>query len=242
MNLTAYILDDEQHAIDVLINFIGRTNGIELIGYETDPLRALQHLDPTRSPDLIFADIDMPELNGLEFGKLIGGSSALIFTTSFREYGPEAYTLSAIDYLLKPISYERFLQSIQKVRSTKSTTFMVPAAPDPFYVTTEGKGKMELIRPEDVFVIESSLNYLLIYFEDRRVVQTYGSMKEILERLGGGFTQVHRSFIVNQQKIKYIEREHIMLTNGQKVSIGRSYYIALMEVAKTKLLTVKRPG
>jgi two-component system LytT family response regulator len=142
MMLNAYIVDDERHAITVLAGFIARTPGIELAGSSTSPLAALGELGTLPPPDLLFLDIDMEELNGLEMVRMVDARTRIVLTTSFREYGPEAYALSVADYLLKPVSYERFLQCVQKLRQERSPQLPSASHMPPFFVKTAGCRKL----------------------------------------------------------------------------------------------------
>lgn len=224
MTLSAYLIDDEKHALDLLETYVHRTPGLTLAGSSTNPLLALEELTrATASVDLVFMDIDMPELNGLELAGLLSAGQQVIFTTSFREYGPEAYALSAQDYLLKPVSYERFLRCIQKVRHAAAALTPAGHPDDSFFVKTGNKGSLQKVRPVEIIYIEAALNYMHIKTTAATII-TYASIQELLERLPGSyFVRVHKSFIVNTRRISALEHGHIKMDDRSAIPLGRAF-------------------
>ena len=164
MNLTCYIVDDEHHAVKILRRYIEQTEGLELVGYATNPVTGLNEVTRTDSPALTFLDVDMPELSGMEFAGLANLHTEIIFTTSFPEYAVEAFEKEAFDYLLKPISYERFLKSIKKAKKAALARQHKPVAGDDFFfITTEIKGKMVKIAISDIIYVEAAQNYVQLH-------------------------------------------------------------------------------
>lgn len=231
MNLTTFIIDDEAHALTVLSTFIQRTPGLILSGAETNPLVALQEIGVSLTPpDLIFADIDMPELNGLELAGILGSKSTMVFTTAFREYGPEAYALSAADYLLKPIGYDRFLSCIQKVRLLKRTQ-LLPLAPEVhFFVKSGNKGHLHKIIPAEVVYIEAALNYMHINSATEKI-STHMNITEIQALLPTNqFVRVHKSFIVNIYRIKSFDQAIIKMDDQSAIPLGRAFRTSFLAI------------
>lgn len=225
MNLTAYCIDDENHALQVLSGYIERTPGLSLLGSSTDPLLGLAELSALEAPpDIIFLDVDMPELNGLQLARLLNAQSHLIITTSYREYGPEAYELSATDYLLKPIAYERFMAAVQKARLNHSAASARPEAPAlSFFVKTGTKGHLQKIVPAEVSFIEAASNYMHIHTPAGRII-TYMNISELLALLPPtDFVRVHKSFVVNLQAVHSFDQAYITLNSLAVVPIGRAY-------------------
>lgn len=230
--ISIFIIDDEQHAIDVLAAYIARTPGLSLSGSFTDPLQALEPM-AERPPALAFLDIDMPGLNGIQFAGLTGKQTSIVFTTSFREFGPEAFEHGAIDYLLKPIAYDRFLKCIQKIKGAGSHI------PDPFLVLKgNAKGKFHKIIPEDILYIESELHYIHIYLKNQDSLTVHLTIPEIASRLGTGeFIRIHRSFIINLKWLQAVEQNQVRISGiPALLPVGRDFREPFLERLNGSLL------
>ncbi len=205
MKLTCAIIDDEPLAASLLESYVKKTPFLELTGTYNSALNVIAslHQDPV---DLLLLDIQMPELNGLEFSKLLTPATRVIFTTAFSEYAVDSYRVNALDYLLKPISYSDFLQAAKKAvewfsRSTET---------DSIFVKTEYK--LIQIPLDSILYIEGLKDYVKIYLDEEvRPILSLSSMKSMEEMLPENrFIRVHRSFIVQPSKIKVIERNRIV--------------------------------
>lgn len=234
MNLTCYIVDDEFHAIEILRSFIIKTNGLELVGSSTKPLKALEEISSGTPPGIIFLDVDMPELSGLEFAGLVNNYTHIIFTTSYREYALEAFEKEAMDYLLKPISYERFLKSIQKIRRNGTAENKVEIFQDSFLsVKTGVKDKFIRIDIPAIRYIIASSNYIEIYIKEQKVV-THMSLGEMLNKLpAGDFSRIHKSYIVNHHYINTLEYGQVKMNDKNILPIGRVYHKDFHQKMKT---------
>src|SRR5882757_2102604 len=138
------VVDDEQHAIDIIAHYIGQTNFLELVGSTTNPVEALQMVI-TQNIDLVFLDIQMPELSGIDFIKAINGKAKVILTTAYSEFAIEGFELDVVDYLLKPVRFPRFLNAVQKVvkaNNEKTDTADINNEDNYIFVKTESKGKL----------------------------------------------------------------------------------------------------
>lgn len=206
MKLTCAIVDDEPLAAALLESYVLKTPFLELKGKYNSAVNAMQILHD--SPvNLLFLDIQMPELNGLEFSNLLPNDTKIIFTTAFDQYAVDSYRVNALDYLLKPISYPDFLFSAQKAQEW----FERMAHPiDRIFVKTEYK--LLQIGLDDILYIEGLKDYVKIYLEsDSHPVLSLISMKTVEDMLPSDrFIRVHRSFIVQPEKIKVIERNRIV--------------------------------
>ncbi|MEO7215555.1 LytTR family DNA-binding domain-containing protein [Mucilaginibacter sp.] len=240
MNYTCYVVDDEPHATAVLVDYINRTPGLSLAGSHANPLAALAEMTQA-PPALAFLDIDMAELSGIALAGMINQHSAVIFTTSFREYGAEAFEKNAAGYLLKPISYERFLACVQKIREPGS--HRAEAEKTFFFIKTEAKGKMVRVPIPDITYIRSLGNYVEIYLGKEKLI-AYLTLSELYEQLPPGkFSRIEKSFIVSHDHIQSIENFRAKLADGTALPIGRTYSAAFMEKMKRLLLVSKRtPG
>jgi DNA-binding LytR/AlgR family response regulator len=241
MNLKCYIVDDERHSIDMLIEYIEKTDGLELQGFSTNPLIALNEVTGTNPPDITFLDVEMPELSGMEFAGLANLHTTIIFTTSFPEFALEAFEKEAFDYLLKPISYPRFRKCIQHIM--RGTTVAKPYQTekrDSFFVKSETKGKMVNVIINDILYIEGAQNYVKIHLTTGELM-AYLTINETGEYLSAdNFSRIHQSFIINNDRIKSVEQMRVTLENNVNLNLGRYYKDAFLERMNERLLKTKR--
>lgn len=224
MTRTCYIVDDEFHAIEILSDFITKTNGLQLTGSSGNPMKALEEISTGIPPDITFLDIDMPELSGLEFAGLVNHLTTVIFTTSYREYALEAFEQQALDYLLKPISYERFLKALQRARKTNQATGRVEITCEPFFFVNAGiKNQFVRVPVADISYIAAALNYVEIYIKEQKIV-TYMSLREAFSKLPvTHFSRIHKSFIVNHNFINTVEYGQVKMNDKAVIPIGRAF-------------------
>ncbi|WP_254411365.1 LytR/AlgR family response regulator transcription factor [Dyadobacter diqingensis] len=248
MNLRCLIIDDEQAAINVLSNYISKTPFLELAGTYLDPVQALEVIY-TQPIDLIFLDIHMPEISGLEFIKLLRGRAKVILTTAYSQYALEGYELDVVDYLLKPIPFDRFLRAVQKVKEIQSSgektvVSPVPAAYAPTTTTNDHvfikvDSKIMKVRFQDILYIEGLGNYVSIYTDSGRLV-TLSTMKEVEEYLSDTyFTRVHRSYIIALNKVEYVEGNQIFLNKNTAVPLGETYRDRFFKLLEENMMNKK---
>lgn len=223
MKLTCAIIDDEPLAVSLLESYVNKTPFLELKGMFNSALQAVSVLN-AEPVQLLFLDIQMPELSGLEFSRMIGKETRIIFTTAFDQYAVDSYKVNALDYLLKPIRYADFLTAANKALQWYELLHK-PAAPVPpaatpipndpetiesIFIKTEYK--LIQIELRKILYIEGLKDYVKIYVEDEpRPILSLMSMKTMEETLPATrFIRVHRSFIVQPEKIKVIERNRIV--------------------------------
>ena len=229
MILNCYIIDDEPLAIRLLESYVDKTPFLRLQGSCTNAVTALADLSE-RPVDLLFLDIQMPELNGLEFSKIIGDRCRIIFTTAFEQYAVDSYKVNAIDYLLKPFAYTDFLKAAQKALQwfelSSGTGEM--HSPDKSYIFVKSDYKLKQIPLDKVLYIEGLKDYVKIYLEDEpHPILSLLSLKSLEEMLPASFCRVHRSFIVNLNRITVIERNRIVF--------GKTY-IPIADSSKDKFM------
>jgi DNA-binding LytR/AlgR family response regulator len=238
--INCLIVDDEQHAIDILTHYVSQTPQLNLVGSTTNPIEALQ-LVTTQKADLVFLDIQMPELSGIDFIKALNGQAKVILTTAYSEFALESYELDVVDYLLKPIRLPRFLAAVQKavkdLGEEDLATVPLAAEDDYIFVKTESKGKLLKINLADIDYIEGMKNYVAIYRGGQKTL-VYTSMKEIEERLPSPlFIRVHKSFIIPISRISGIEGNMVKLEGvTAEILIGDSYKPDLMEIIRHKMI------
>ncbi|MBK7559089.1 MAG: response regulator transcription factor [Chitinophagaceae bacterium] len=235
------VVDDEQHAIDILVHYIGQTGFLQLVSSSTNPVEALQTV-VTEKIDLVFLDIQMPELSGIDFIKAINGKAKVILTTAYSEFAIEGFDLDVVDYLLKPIRFPRFLSAVQKAVKTitekPATEADTNSDADHFFVKTESKGKLLKINLADIEYIEGMKNYVAIYRGGQKTL-VYTNLKDLVTHLPARqFVRVHKSFIIPVNRITGIEGNRILLKNvSAEILIGESYKEELMEIIKHRMIS-----
>ena len=198
MNLTCAIVDDEPLALDLLESYVNKTPFLTLDGKYSSSVQAMKEL-PEKRVDLLFLDIQMPELNGLEFSKMVDPHTRIVFSTAFEQYAIDGYKVNALDYLLKPISYVDFLQAANKAEEIES-------------IFVKSDYKLVQIELKKILYVEGLKDYVKIYTEDSaRPILSLMSMKSMEELLPASrFMRVHRSYIVQKEKIRVIDRGRIV--------------------------------
>jgi len=235
------VVDDEQHAIDILVHYIGQTNFLQLVSSTTNPVEALQTV-VTEKIDLVFLDIQMPELSGIDFIKAINGKAKVILTTAYSEFAIEGFDLDVVDYLLKPIRFPRFLNAVQKAVKTIAEKPTAEAdtnsEADYIFVKTESKGKLLKINLADIEYIEGMKNYVAIYRSGQKTL-VYTNLKDLVTHLPARqFVRVHKSFIIPINRVTGIEGNRILLKNvTAEILIGESYKDELMEIIKHRMIS-----
>jgi len=229
------VVDDEPIARDIIESYLEKVQNIELIQSCKNVVEALQVLN-RQSIDLIFLDINMPEISGLTLAKSVNNQTKIIFTTAYREYAVEGFDLQAVDYLLKPISFERFLKAVQKyfdlhVSSKVASSESTEEQQDSIFVRSDRK--MIKVRFEAIQYIESLSDYIKIY-TDKDVIITRETIKNIESKLPvRDFLRIHRSFIVSLKAIDSYTNEYVEL--GKKaIPISRSYKEMTLEKLQSK--------
>ena len=235
--INCIVVDDEQHALDILVHYIAQTPMLHLVSATTNPIEAMQ-LVATQKVDIVFLDVHMPEISGIDFIKAINGKARVILTTAYSEFALEGYELDVVDYLLKPIRLPRFLAAVQKaVKIVKDESAESDENDDYIFVKTESKGKLLKINLSDIDYIEGMKNYVAFHCAGTKTL-VYASMKEIEDRLPSRqFIRVHKSFIIHLDRISGIEGNCVMLKGIKAdIMIGDNYKNALMERVRGKLL------
>lgn len=233
------IIDDEQPAINVLKRYIDRIPNIEVVGTETNPVAGIE-LVKKEQPDVVFLDIQMEELDGIEVIKIIGDRTKVVFCTAYSEFAVTSYEFDAVDYLMKPIEFNRFVKAVQRVSGvlTHKSHGPTKAIPNDYiYVKAGRRGKLLKIELETIDYIEALNNYVIFYCGTIHTT-TYLSLKELEERLPESqFMRVHKSFIVALKQISLMENSELVLKNiAERIPIGASYKEAFLEKMKNRLM------
>jgi len=219
--LKCVIVDDEPIALEILTSYIDKTSQLELIKSCKNASETLVFMQENTA-DLYFLDINMPEITGLSLAKIIDKKAKVIFTTAYREYAVDGFNLQAVDYLLKPISYDRFLQAIQKIIPSKTAENNV----DFMFVRSERK--MVKINFDTILYIESLSDYVKIITPQKTIV-TRENISSLEEKLAhDNFIRIHRSYIVSITKMTSYTNEFIEIEN-KALPISRSYKESVLQ-------------
>ena len=222
------VVDDEPLALDLLESYVRKTPFLELAGKYSSAVQAMKEL-ANQQVDLIFLDIQMPELNGLEFSRMLPPETCIIFTTAFDQYAIDGYKVNALDYLLKPISYPDFLQAANKALHQHELMHRTPQDEiDSIFVKSEYK--LVQIELRKILYVEGLKDYIKIYEEDNpKPVLSLMSMKAMEDLMPPSqFMRVHRSYIVRKDKIRVIDRGRIVFGKTY-IPISDSYKQAFQE-------------
>lgn len=209
MNLKCAIVDDEPLALNLLESYVKKTPFLELTGKYSSAVQAMKEL-PNHPVDLLYLDIQMPELNGLEFSKLVNPATRIVFTTAFEQYAIDGYKVNALDYLLKPISYVDFLQAANK--AMKWFELLQQPKEEIQSIFVKSDYKLVQIELKNILYIEGLKDYIKIYEENNpKPILSLMSMKAMEDLLPTSrFMRVHRSYIVQKDKIRVIDRGRIV--------------------------------
>ncbi len=221
MNLRCAIVDDEPLALNLLESYVLKTPFLELAGKYSSAVQAMKDL-PDKHVDLLFLDIQMPELNGLEYSKMVDFHTRIVFTTAFDQYAIDGYKVNALDYLLKPISYVDFLQAANKAVQWFELLQQPKEVIESIFVKSDYK--LVQVELKNILYIEGLKDYVKIYEENTpKPILSLMSMKAMEELLPASrFMRVHRSYIVQKDKIRIIDRGRIVFGKSY-IPISDSY-------------------
>jgi DNA-binding LytR/AlgR family response regulator len=219
------IIDDEPVAIEIIKDYVDKTNFLKLLETFREPLKAIEFLQRNKV-DLIFLDINMPDISGMQFLNALQTKPLVIFTTAYSEFAVESYEFDATDYILKPIEFTRFLKAANKafeqhnIRSTKSVDDTTSHDAD--YILIKSSGDFHKTKVSDILYIKGAGNYILVYTDENEII-TLSTMPDILKRLpSNSFLRIHKSFIINFNKVDVIEKEQVKIKN-KYIPIGETF-------------------
>ena len=238
--INCLIVDDEELARSLLENYVNRLPHLNIVDKCANPFEAMQALQENKV-DLMFLDIQMPDLTGIEFLKTLSQKPLVVFTTAYKEYALEGYELDVVDYLLKPFRFERFLQAVNKagklLKASEEITQTPTAVPAPIQQTEEAKKKYILVKSDfkvfriffkDILYVESMKEYVAYHTADKRTL-SLGSLKKLEQELPSeSFMRIHKSYIANINYVSALEGNMVHL-DKKKLPIGTSYKEAVMK-------------
>ena len=236
--LKCLIVDDEPPAIRLLEKYVARINFLELEATTTSSIQALSIIEQSQI-DLVFLDIQMPELTGIQLSKIIKGKTKIIFTTAYSQFALDSYDVNAVDYLLKPFEFERFYEAVLKVKNTFISNEQVSELPkntsDYLFVKTDGKNNFEKIEVKDILYIEALKNYVAVHLIEKQIItnNTLKNIEDLLPKFD--FVKTHKSFIVSLRHIT--KTDSLCVYIGDKnIPIGDTYKKELFEIIQNKKL------
>lgn len=229
MLLNCVIIDDEPLAAELLASYVNKTPFLQLIGSYNSAVTAIKDIRENHV-DVIFLDIQMPELSGIEFAKILPKETKVIFTTAFNQYAVDSYKVDAIDYLLKPISYEDFLAASNKVLEWCSMVRKQNIYKEDRFLFVKSDYKLVQIKLDDILFIEGMKDYIRIYtIANDKPIMSLMNLKKIEDYLPSPeFMRTHRSYIVNMKKVKLIDRCRIVFGENY-IPISESYKDAVQD-------------
>ena len=240
--LNCYIVDDEIASIEIISDYIHQTKGIQLLGSSTRPHDIIDMMSGAVKPDITFLDIDMPGINGLELAGIINQYTSVIFITSYPQYGAEAFEKDAFDFLTKPVSYARFMQSIVKVKNRLKVVQPASGVPlnNYFFIRGNLKGQYVKIQFDDLLYVEALQNFVKLYTAKGTFI-CYLTLKELEFKLcQQNFTRTHKSYIINIDKIQSMDGNQIIMADQKTVVLGPAFRSKFIDLLKEKLIVSDR--
>ena len=231
--LTCIIVDDEPLAVKLLESFVTKTPGMELLGSYTDSVEAINAVKELQ-PNLLFLDIQMPDLNGMELARMIPESTRVIFTTAFKEYAFESYEVKALDFLLKPIRYNKFMAAIEKAKDWFTTHGASRMSPQTIFLKVDGEYRQVAI--QDILYVSGLKDYVKFYLtEGHRPLITHLTMKAVEEMLPSEqFMRVHRSYIVALDKIRKVDRNDCIYIGEEIIRVTDAFRDTFLQYINTR--------
>jgi DNA-binding LytR/AlgR family response regulator len=219
--LKCLVVDDEPIARKIVISYIEQSINLELSGECKNAIEAIDFLRYHNDIDILFLDINMPNLTGIAMAKILQNKPEIIFTTAYHEYAVESYEVDAADYILKPFSFERFTQAVYKAQNRIEAK--IPVSIDPIQIKSDGK--IYFIDVDDILFCESMRNYTRVFLKNTNKLMPLVSISKFeneLKAVCNHFIKVHRSFIVSKKHIETVKGSQILI-QGHKIPIGIQY-------------------
>ena len=229
MSLACIIVDDEPSAVKLLESFVAKTPDLELLGSYTDSVEAINAIKEQK-PQLLFLDIQMPDLNGMELAHMLPEGTKVIFTTAFKEYAFESYEVSALDFLLKPIRYNKFIAAVDKAREW----FTVNNTNSTLFLKVDGEYRQVAI--DQIMYVSGLKDYVMFYLVgERKPLVTHLTMKSVEDMLPTQqFMRVHRSYIVALDKIRSVDRNDCIYIGDEIIRVTEAFREPFLQYLQSK--------
>lgn len=240
--LNCLIVDDEQHAIELLEMHLKKVPYVNIKATFTDALKAIEYLH-THEADLIFLDVNMPDISGIEFIKVLNKKINIIIVSAFREYALEGFEHEVVDFILKPVSFDRLLRSLQKARPVQPAKEKEAAENAEYIVLkTDSKNKLYKVDFDDIVYVEGLKNYVSVITSTQKIV-TLLNIKSLEDQLPKErFIRVHKSYIVSLNQVKSVDGNQIFLKDiKEAIPVSETYKAAFFNLLKNQLVQNKKP-
>ncbi|WP_231459673.1 MULTISPECIES: LytTR family DNA-binding domain-containing protein [unclassified Pedobacter] len=246
IKLKCIVVEDDAHAVEGIKTYIKSLANLQLVEVYSDPLKALNEIVAGPHVDIIFMDVDMPLISGIELSKSIRHKAdKLIFTTSHSKYAYEAFEILASAYLLKPYTFARFAETINRLYPSSPVTTNILSSQteeDYFFIRNKNdNNNLIKVKYNDIVAVESLQNYVRIYTQDENIVAYIGlSEIKLILKERANFLQAHRSFIISRNHIEKLEGYTLKMTNNLQVNIGNNYRDEILAYIKEKTIKTGR--
>jgi len=220
--ITCIAIDDEPKALEVIERYCQKSSLTDLKATFREPIKAIEYLNREKV-DLVFLDINMPDIDGMQLVQTLAYKPMIVFTTAYSNYAVESYNLNAVDYLLKPITFERFLAAVNKVGNLlapKNTT--VTRDDEAATIFIKSGSQTYQVKVAEILYLEKDGNYITVHLKDKQILirENMGDIFDLVPE--SGFVRVHKSYVVAVKHISMIE-VHQLIINGQKIPVGSTY-------------------
>ena len=240
-HLSCIIVDDEPLAVRLLVSYVEKTPGLELLASFTDSIKAINAIK-AQKPDLLFLDIQMPNIDGMELAHSLPEETRVVFTTAFKEYAFESYEVNALDFLLKPVRYNKFLSVVEKARKQ----FLQNAAPQPPALQTQQPNTVFIrvdsewrnLAIDDIIYVNGMKDYVLFYLDNEsKPLITHLTMKAVEDMLPKErFLRIHRSYIIAVDKIQKVDRNDCVYIGNEIIHIPDGYLQTFRQFMETRMI------
>lgn len=240
-HLSCIIVDDEPLAVRLLVSYVEKTPGLELLASFTDSIKAINAIK-AQKPDLLFLDIQMPNIDGMELAHSLPEETHVVFTTAFKEYAFESYEVNALDFLLKPVRYNKFLSAVEKARKQ----FLQNAAPQPPSLQTQQPSTVFIrvdsewrnLAIDDIIYVNGMKDYVLFYLDNEsKPLITHLTMKAVEDMLPKErFLRIHRSYIIAVDKIQKVDRNDCVYIGNEIIHIPDGYLQTFRQFMETRMI------
>ena len=231
--LTCIIVDDEPLAVHLMESYVEKTPDLQLVASFTDSITAINAIK-AQKPDLLFLDIQMPNIDGMELAHSLPEETRVIFTTAFKEYAFESYEVNALDFLLKPIRYNKFLAAVEKARKLKQPSAPQPQQPNTVFIRVDGEWRNVPI--DKITYVNGMKDYVLFYLDNEpKALISHLTMKAVEDMLPKDrFLRIHRSYIIAVDKIQKVDRNDCVYIGKEIIHIPDGYLQTFRQFLETR--------
>lgn len=233
MNINCVIIDDEPLAQKLIKGYVEKLPFLNLLGTFVNPIQAIPFLN-SNNVDIIFLDIEMGEMSGLDLANTIGKNTKIIFTTAYSQHAVKSYELNALDYLVKPINFERFVIAVNKFFEKEKVAVKPEEKIEGHYIFLKTGSDIVKLDYDDIYFIEAMKDYVSFQTDAKKII-VHNSLKNLEETLPAQFCRVHNSYMVNLKKIIQIKDNHVYVKDI-KIAISKKYRDNFLSIIKNKSL------